>query len=60
ECGITGRMMAIQVGMYAHSALPDPSLGPRRVDVAAMYNVERFWPRFAGKLGDPMLLVGLD
>jgi hypothetical protein len=25
-----------------------------------MYNVERFRPRYDGKLGDPMLLVGLD
>ena len=25
-----------------------------------MYNVERFRPRYEGKLGDPMLLVGLD
>jgi hypothetical protein len=25
-----------------------------------MYNVERFRPRYNGKLGDPMLLVGLD
>ena len=33
---------------------------PRKVDVPAMYNVERFRPRYDGKLGDPMLLVGLD
>jgi hypothetical protein len=25
-----------------------------------MYNVERFRPRYNGKLGDPMLLVGLE
>jgi hypothetical protein len=24
-----------------------------------MYNVERFRPRYEGRLGDPMLLVGL-
>ena len=41
-------------------ALPDPALGPRKVDVAVMYNAERFRPRYEGKLGDPMLLVGLD
>ncbi len=34
EAGVTGRMMAIQDGKYAHTALPDPALGPRRVDVA--------------------------
>jgi len=30
------------------------------VDVPVMYNAERFRPRYDGKLGDPMLLVGLD
>ena len=60
EGGVTGRMMAIQDGKYAHAPLPDPVLGPRKVDVPAMYNVERFRPRYNGKLGDPMLLVGLD
>jgi len=60
ESGVTGQMMAIQDGKYAHTALPDPALGPRRVDVPGLYNVERFRPRYNGKLGDPMLLVGLD
>ena len=60
DAGIIGRMVAIQDGKYAHTALPDPALGPRRVDVPAMYNVARFRPRYDGKLGDPMLLVGLD
>ncbi len=60
ESGVTGRMMAIQDGKYAHAALPDPALGPRKVDVPTMYNTERFRPRYNGKLGDPMLLVGLD
>jgi ATP-dependent phosphofructokinase / diphosphate-dependent phosphofructokinase len=60
EAGVTGHMMAIQDGKYAHTALPDPALGPRRVDVPTLYNVDRFRPRYDGKLGDPMLLVGLD
>jgi 6-phosphofructokinase 1 len=60
ESGLTGRMVAIQDGKYAHTSLPDPALGPRRVDVPVMYNAERFRPRYDGKLGDPMLLVGLD
>jgi 6-phosphofructokinase 1 len=60
EAGETGRMVAIQDGKYAHTHLPDPKLGPRRVDVPVMYNVERFRARYDGKLGDPMLLVGLD
>jgi hypothetical protein len=57
--GELGRMVAIRDGKYAHTTLPDPALGPRRVDVDTMYNVDRFRPRYDGKLGDPMLLVGL-
>lgn len=60
EGGVTGRMVAIQDGKYAHAPLPDPALGPRKVDVPVMYNTARFRPRYDGKLGDPMLLVGLD
>jgi 6-phosphofructokinase len=60
EAGTTGRMVAIQDGKYAHTALPDPALGPRKVDVPVMYNAQRFRPRYDGKLGDPMLLIGLD
>ncbi len=59
EGGETGRMVAIQDGKYAHAPLPDPSLGPRRVDVPTMYNADRFRPRYDGKLGDPLLLVGV-
>jgi ATP-dependent phosphofructokinase / diphosphate-dependent phosphofructokinase len=58
--GEHGRMAAIQDGKYAHTELPHPELGPRKVDVDVMYNVERFRPRYNGKLGEPMLLVGLD
>jgi 6-phosphofructokinase len=58
--GVTGRMVAIQDGKYAHTHLPEPGLGPRRVDVAEMYDVDRFRPRYEGKLGDPLLLVGLE
>jgi ATP-dependent phosphofructokinase / diphosphate-dependent phosphofructokinase len=60
ESGVNGRMVAIQDGKYAHTELPDPALGPRKVDVETMYNTDRFRPRYDGKLGDPMLLVGLD
>jgi 6-phosphofructokinase len=60
QTGETGKMVAIQDGKYAVTSLPDPALGPRKVDVPVMYNAERFRPRYEGKLGDPMLLVGLD
>ncbi len=59
EEGRTGRMVAIRDGKYGDAPLPDPALGPRTVDVETMYNVERFRPRYDGKHGDPMLLVGL-
>ena len=54
--GVRGRMVGIRDGKYAHSPLPDPSLGARRVDVATMYNVERYRPRYIGLLGHPLLL----
>jgi 6-phosphofructokinase 1 len=54
--GITGRMVAIRDGKYAHAPLPDPSLGPRKVDVETLYNVERFRPQYAARLGEPLLL----
>jgi 6-phosphofructokinase 1 len=57
--GVSGRMVAIRDGKYAHTELPGPGTAARRVDVADMYNEERFRPRYEGRLGDPMLLVGV-
>jgi 6-phosphofructokinase len=57
--GVTGRMVGIRDGKYAHTELPDPTLGARKVDVEQMYNTERFRPRYEGKLGDPLLLIDL-
>ena len=54
--GVRGRMVGIRDGKYAHSPLPDQSLGARRVDVETMYNVDRFRPRYVGLLGHPLLL----
>ncbi|HET7676698.1 MAG TPA: 6-phosphofructokinase [Candidatus Limnocylindrales bacterium] len=56
--GVSGRMLAIRDGKYAHVALPDPALGARRVDVAAMYNTERLRPQYADRLRLPLLLGG--
>ena len=39
-------MVAIRDGKYAHSPLPDPSMGARHVDVEVMYNAERYRPRY--------------
>jgi 6-phosphofructokinase 1 len=53
---VSGRMTAIRDGKYTHSPLPDPALGARHVDIATMYNLERYRPRYNGLLGQPMLL----
>jgi 6-phosphofructokinase 1 len=54
--GASGRMVAIQGGNFVHTTLPDPKLGPRRVDVARQYNVERFRPQYAERLGASIFL----
>ena len=54
--GVTGRMTAVQGGKYTHAPLPDPSLGPRHIDVATMYNTERLRPQYAERLGMPLML----
>ena len=54
--GAKGRMVAIRDGTYTHTSIPDPSLGPRTVNVAELYNPERYRPNYANKLGAPLLL----
>lgn len=58
--GKHGRMMAIQNGCYTDAEIPDPELGPRKVDVAQMYNVERLRPNYSGKNGMPIFLNRLS
>lgn len=60
ECilsGGGGRMMAIRNGCYTDTEIPDPELGPRKVDVANMYNVERFRPSYKVEPGTPIFLT---
>jgi len=57
EKGEYGKMMAINHGCYASVEIPDPKLGPRKVDLATMYNVERYRPSYAGKMGLPIFLT---
>jgi 6-phosphofructokinase 1 len=54
--GASGRMVAIRGGRYTHVAVPDPSLGPRTIDVARYYNTERFRPRYDGRDGFSVML----
>src|SRR5713101_4279060 len=53
--GITGRMVGVQNGCYAHAPLPASSMGARKVDLAALYNTERYRPNYTSKLGAPLL-----
>ncbi len=55
--GRHGRMMAIQNGCYVDADIPDPALGPRHVDVATMYNVDRYRPNYVNKRGLPIFLT---
>ena len=54
--GVFGRMVAIQGGNFVHTTLPDPRLGPRRVDVARQYNLERLRPQYGDRLGASIFL----
>jgi ATP-dependent phosphofructokinase / diphosphate-dependent phosphofructokinase len=58
--GVRGRLTAIRDGKYTHVPLPDPKLGARRVDVPSMYNLTRYRPHYAGRLGAPLLLCSID
>jgi ATP-dependent phosphofructokinase / diphosphate-dependent phosphofructokinase len=54
--GKTGLMTALVEGCYELAPIPDPKLGPRKVDVAAAYNTERYRPMYASKRGLPVFL----
>jgi 6-phosphofructokinase len=54
--GKTGLMSALVKGCYELVPIPDPTLGPRSVDVATSYNTERYRPMYANKCGLPVFL----
>jgi ATP-dependent phosphofructokinase / diphosphate-dependent phosphofructokinase len=54
--GKTGLMTALVKGCYELVSIPDPALGPRKLDVATMYNTERYRPMYANKRGLPVFL----
>jgi 6-phosphofructokinase 1 len=56
--GVSGRMIGIQSGHYAHVPLPDSSQGARRVNVATLYNTVRYRPSYGSKLGSPLFFSG--
>ena len=55
--GKHGLMTAIQHGSYALAEIPDPKLGPRKVDIESMYNTVRYRPTYDHKLGLPIFLT---
>jgi 6-phosphofructokinase 1 len=55
--GRQGLMTAVSDGRFVLKPIPDPALGPRRVDVSTMYNVERYRPTYERKLGLPIFLT---
>ena len=57
EEGKHGLMTAISNGCYTMAPIPDPKLGPRKVDVDTMYNTERYRPNYDHKLGLPIFLT---
>jgi 6-phosphofructokinase len=55
--GKSGLMTAIHEGCYAMVPIPDPKLGPRKVDIATMYDTEGYRPTYSAKLGLPIFLT---
>ena len=54
--GKTGPMSALVNGCYDLVPIPDPKLGPRKLDVASTYNTERYRPSYDNKRGLPVFL----
>jgi 6-phosphofructokinase 1 len=52
-----GLMASISQGKFAMVPIPDPKLGPRKVDVDAMFNKDRYRPNYANKESLPLFLT---
>jgi 6-phosphofructokinase len=55
--GRSGVMAALVEGRYTLAPIPDPALGPRKVDITSMYNTDRYRPNYASKMGLPIFLT---
>jgi 6-phosphofructokinase len=53
----SGVMSALVNGCYQMAPIADPKLGPRKVDVATMYNTTRYRPNYENKTGLPIFLM---
>jgi 6-phosphofructokinase 1 len=58
--GGRGHMCAIVNGCYELVPIPDPAMGPRKVDVATMYNVDRYRPLYGDKRHYPIFLTRVE
>jgi 6-phosphofructokinase 1 len=58
--GKSGLMTAIEHGSYTLAPIPDPALGPRKVQLHSMYDTEHYRPNYANKLGLPVFLNRSD
>jgi 6-phosphofructokinase 1 len=54
--GKSGLMSALVNGRYELVPIPDPNLGPRKLDVATTYSIDRYRPMYANKQGLPVFL----
>jgi ATP-dependent phosphofructokinase / diphosphate-dependent phosphofructokinase len=60
DCILQGKsnvMTAIVNGCFAVSAIPDPKLGPRKVNLEKMYDTAEYRPNYSNKLGLPIFLA---
>ncbi|HWR54495.1 MAG TPA: 6-phosphofructokinase [Bryobacteraceae bacterium] len=55
--GKSNVMTGIVNGQFALMPIPDPKLGPRKVDISSMFNVERYRPNYSNKVGIPIFLT---
>jgi len=55
--GKQGLMTAVSHCSFVLKPIPDPALGPRRVEVSTMYNTDRYRPTYDRKLGLPIFLT---
>lgn len=53
--GVHGRLVGLQNGCYSQVPLAGLPSGARHVDVAKLYNVDRYRPNYTSKLGAPLL-----
>ena len=57
--GASGLMTAIQKGCYVDAKIPAAGSKARTVDLATMYNTERYRPDYSNKAGLPIFLTDL-